>query len=47
MAVIIPFYGVRGMAARAVGGFCCPAPPEPRLPKLVKQREPTHCHWHL
>ena len=21
-----------------VGGFCCPAPPGPRLPKLVKQR---------
>jgi len=29
-----------------MGGFCCPVPPEPRLPFMQRQRAP-HCRWHL
>src|SRR4051812_13170199 len=31
----------------AVGGFCCPVPPEPRLSLMQRQRAPHDCHWHL
>ena len=30
-----------------VGGFCCPAPPVPRLPSDARQRVRLHCHSHL
>src|SRR5262245_49916007 len=30
-----------------VGGFCCPVPPGPRFPKLVRQREPNGYRWHF
>src|SRR5262245_5323457 len=35
------------MSSAQVGGFCCPVPPEPRFPKLVRQREPHGYRWHF
>src|SRR5262245_48909872 len=36
-----------GFCPEMLGGFCCPVPPGPRFPKLVRQREPNGYRWHF